>query len=141
MINGNRYDWESVMVIAPTGIQVDITEISYSDEKPIEVRYGKGSKPQGYGRKNYKAGGSMTLDREGADILRLALGGSYYTGTTFPVIVKYGDGDMTPRVDILPAVKVTKQDTSSKQDDENAGQVKLDFTCTEPIKWNLIDAY
>ncbi len=138
-INGDVYDWEDVSITSLTGTIVNIEEISYSDERPVELRYGKGSTPRGYGRKNYKASGSMVLDRNEADLLRLILGGSFYKGT-LPIIVKYGSGDKTPRVDIMPEVKITKQETDAKQDSENAGQVKLEFVCVKPIKWNLIDA-
>ena len=55
--------------------------------------------------------------------------------------MSYANDDQITRVDVLPACKITKQDTSSKQDDDNAGQVKFDFTILEPIKWNGVDAY
>ena len=63
-INGILYDWESVEIQLPQGVAVGIEEISYTDERPIEARYGKGSTPRGYGRKNYKGSGSMTLDKD-----------------------------------------------------------------------------
>lgn len=140
MINGNRFDWESIEVTLPSGVAIGLTEISYSDERPIEPRYGKGGVPQGFGRKNYKATGNMTLDREDADQLRMALGGSYYKGT-FPVVVSYANDDQVTRTDVLPDCKITKSDTGSKQNDDNAGQIKLDFVIISPIKWNGVAAY
>jgi hypothetical protein len=47
-INGNTYDWESITIQGPQGVFVDVQEISYNDERPIDPTYGKGSIPQGY---------------------------------------------------------------------------------------------
>lgn len=140
-INGNFYDWESIDILLPSGVTVGVTEISYSDEKGIEARYGKGSTPRGYGRKKYKASGSMTMDRDEFERLKLVVGGSVYKARPLPVIVKYANDDQIPIVDILPDCKITKQDTSGKEDDDNAGAMKLDFTILSPIKWNGMSAY
>ena len=134
-VNGNLYDWESVEVQLPGGVAVGITNISYSDERPIEARYGKGNVPRGYGRKNYKATGSMELDRDEAEALREALGGSVYNSKPFQIVVSYGNDDMPTVTDTLPAVKITKNDTSAGQDNDNAGALKHDLTILAPIKW------
>ncbi|OIQ51032.1 hypothetical protein BerOc1_02977 [Pseudodesulfovibrio hydrargyri] len=134
-VNGILYDWESVEVQLPGGVAVGITSISYSDERPVEARYGKGSVPRGYGRKNYKASGSMELDRDEAEALRAALGGSVYDGAPFQIVVSYGNDDMPTVTDTLPAVKITKSDTSAGQEDDNAGAIKHDLTILAPIKW------
>jgi hypothetical protein len=135
-VNGVLYDWEGVEIQLPGGVAVGVTEISYSDERGIEPRYGKGSAPRGYGRKNYKASGSMTLDRDEFELLQNALGGSVYKGEPFQIVVSYGNDGLATRTDTLPAVKITKQDSGASQDDDNAGGVKCDFTCIKPIKWN-----
>jgi hypothetical protein len=140
MINGKKYDWEDMHVMAPNGELVGFNEISYSDEKGIEARYGRGSTPRGYGRKNYAASGSLTLDRDEFERLRLALGGSIYNARPVPIVVNYANYDLPEIVDILPNCKFTKQDTSGKQDEANTGQVKLDFVILEPIKWNGVSA-
>lgn len=136
-INGNYYDWESIEIqLQPSGVAIGITEISYSDERGIEARYGKGSKPRGYGRKNYKSSGSMTLDRDAAELLRKGMGGSFYKGKPFPIIVAYANDGQDTITDKLPDCKITKADTSGKQDDDNAGAVKLDYIILSPIEWN-----
>lgn len=140
-INGNQYDWESMEIQLPSGSAVGITEISYSDERPVEGRYGKGGKPRGYGRKNYKASGSMTLDRDEADRLRKALGGSFYKTQPLVITVSYGNDGQKTVTDKLPDVMITKTDTSGKQDDDNAGVMKLDFTILSPIEWDGTPAY
>ncbi len=140
-VNGNKHDWESIEIQLPSGLAVGVTEISYNDERSIEARYGKGGKPRGYGRKNYKASGNMTLDRDEFDRFREDLGGSVFKGNPFPIIVAYAGIDSPEVVDTLPDCKVTKADTSGKQDDDNAGSVKLDFVILSPIKWNGVSAY
>lgn len=135
-INGQLYDWESVSIQLPNGLAVGVTSINYSDERSIEPRYGKGSAPRGYGRKNYKGSGSLELDRDEFKQLQSNLGGSVYKGEPFQIVVSYGDEGMETVTDTLPAVKITKQDSGASQDDDNAGSVKLDFTCVKPIKWN-----
>jgi len=134
-VNDQLYDWESVEVQLPNGVAVGITTINYSDERDIELRYGKGSKPRGYGRKNYKASGSIELDRDEAEALRENLGGSVYKGEPFQIVVSYGDEGMPTITDILPKVKITKQDTGASQDDDNAGALKYDLKIIDPIKW------
>lgn len=140
-VNGNQYDWESVEIQLPSGVAIGVTEIGYSDERSIEARYGKGGTPRGYGRKNYKAEGNMTLDRDEFNRLRAALGGSVYKGAPFNIVVAYGNDDQDTTADILKDVKITKSDTSAKQEDDNAGSVKVDFTILSPIEWGGEPAY
>ena len=140
-INGNLYDWESIEIELPSGITVGMTEINYSDERGVEARYGKGSVPRGYGLKNYAASGSGTLDKDEYERLRSALGGSLYTKTPWVIVVSYANYDQAAIVDIIKGVMITKQDTSVKQNDDNTGQVKIDFVALEPIEWNGGPAY
>ncbi len=140
-VNGKKYDWEDMEISLPNGVAIGITDISYSDEKGIEERYGKGAVPRGYGGKNYKASGSMTLDRDEADRLLNALSVPVYKAKPFPIVVSYANDDQSTITDTLPDCKVTKLDTSGKQDDDNAGVVKMDFKILSPIKWNGKSAY
>lgn len=77
----------------------------------------------------------MELDLDEYETLREALGGSVYKGDPFAIVVSYGNDGMETVTDTLPAVKITKQSSGAKQDDDNAGGKKLDFTCIKPIKW------
>lgn len=135
-INGNQYDWESVTIQLPNGTAIGVTDISYSDERPVEGRYGKGSLPRGYGRGNYKASGSMEMDLDEAERLLAALGGSYYGAKPFPVVAGYANDDMPAVTDTLPDVKITKVDSGAKQGENNVGVRKFDFVILSPIKWN-----
>lgn len=140
-INGLYYDWESIEVQLPHGIAVNITDIGYNDEKSIEARYGKGSLPRGYGRGNYKASGSMTLDLQEFEALRQGLGGNIYNAEPCQAVVAYANDNLPTVTDTLPDIKFTKTDTSSKQGDSNAGARKLDFTILSAIKWGDGAAY
>ncbi|MBF0454950.1 MAG: hypothetical protein HQL72_09090 [Magnetococcales bacterium] len=135
-INGRLYDWGSVEIQLPSGIAVGATEISYNDEMGREARYGKGRTPRGFGTKNYKAGGSMTLDKDEAQRLREGLGGKVYGDTPFDIVVSYAPEGKPVITDTLPQVLITKSDTSAKQDEDNTGVEKFDFTIFSPIKWN-----
>lgn len=140
-INGIQYDWESVEIQLPSGIAIGLTEITYNDEQSIDPRYGKGSIPRGYGRGNYKAGGSMTMDLDEYERLKNELGGSVYQADPFVIVVSYGNDDQPTVTDTLPDVKITKTDTSAKQGETKAGERKLDFTPLSPIKWGGDKAY
>lgn len=140
-INGNLYDWESVEITSISGVMVGATEITYSDERSVEARYGKGSVPRGYGRGNYKATGSVTMDLDEFQKFQLACGGKIYNQTPVPIVVKYANDDQLPVVDILPKCMFTKNDTSAKQGETTAGERKLDFIILEPIKWGGVAAY
>lgn len=140
-INGNLYDWESITIQGPQGEISGITEITYSDERPVEARYGKGAVPRGYGRKNYKASGSLSLDKDEFERLRTAMGGSVYASSPVTIVVGYGATGQSTLTDTLPDCVFTKQDTSAKSDEDNSGAVKMDFTVLSPIKWNGTEAY
>lgn len=135
MINGQMYDWESIEVQLPGGIAVGISSIDYEDERPIEERYGKGSTPIGYGRKNYKASAKIELDMDEAERLRMALGGSFYDTVPFSVVVSYADYNLPTVIDVLPSCMITKTSTGGKQGDDNVGGRKFDLKILEPIQW------
>jgi hypothetical protein len=139
-INGNKYDWESVEIQGPQGTFVDVTEITYNDERPIEASYGRGSVAQGYGRKNYKAAGSLSILRTEYEAFRQACGGSVYTKEPIQIVVSYANGDQATVVDTLQGVHITKQDGSAKQGEEKI-EMKLDFNILLPIKWGGVAAY
>ena len=126
--------------MGPQGVMVDIQDISYSDERPIEPTYGKGGVPQGYGRKNYKATGNLTLLRTEYEALRLACGGSIYTRQPVSIVVAYANDDQDTVVDTLPAVHLTKQSSDPKQGAEKI-EVKIDFQILSPIQWGGQPAY
>ncbi len=145
-INGKNYDWEDIRVITLTGEQIGITEIKYSDEQSVTARYGRGAVPRGYGRGNYEASGSMVLDRDEWEKLKLALvalgnTGGIYDHTPFPIVVSYANDDMGTVIDTLRDCKISKFDGGGgSQGDDNVSPITCEFTILSPILWNGIPA-
>lgn len=145
-INGKNYDWEDIHVITLTGEQIGITEIKYSDEQSVTARYGRGAVPRGYGRGNYEASGSMVLDRDEWEKLKLALvalsnTGGIYDHTPFPIVVSYANDDMGTVIDTLRDCKISKFDGGGgSQGDDNVSPITCEFTILSPILWNGIPA-
>lgn len=142
-INGRNYDWEDITVMLTHGITVGITEIAYKDGQDVEGRYGRGAVARGYGRKNYEASGSFTLDRDEWERLKKDLavsGGGIYDHRPFPIVVSYANDDMGTITDTLPDCKITSFDQSSSQGDDNASQMKCEFKILSPILWNGVPA-
>lgn len=65
-VNGISYGWGDVDVKIP-GLDLVVQEISYDDEQEMEESYGKGNKPRGYGKGNYKASGKLSMHRDDYD--------------------------------------------------------------------------
>jgi len=143
-INGKQYDHEDCRIMLPSGLAFGIQDISYEDGQDVEPRYGRGATPRGWGRKNYEASGSATMDRDQFEHFKVALaataGGGIYDHRPFPIVVSYANEYQPPVVDTLPDVKVTKFGGGYKQGEANDGQVKIDFKILSPIKWNGIPA-
>lgn len=141
-INGKNYDWEDIHVTTLTGEQIGITEIKYSDEQSVTARYGRGAVPRGYGRGNYEASGSMVLDRDEWEKLKLALvalsnTGGIYDHTPFPIVVSYANDDMGTVIDTLRDCKISKFDGGGgSQGDDNVSPITCEFTILSPILWN-----
>ena len=141
-INGKNYDWEDIHVITLTGEQIGITEIKYSDEQSVTARYGRGAVPRGYGRGNYEASGSMVLDRDEWEKLKLALvalsnTGGIYDHKPFPIVVSYANDDMGTVIDTLRDCKISKFDGGGgSQGDDNVSPITCEFTILSPILWN-----
>ena len=145
-INGKNYDWEDIHVTTLTGEQIGITEIKYSDEQSVTARYGRGAVPRGYGRCNYEASGSMVLDRDEWEKLKLALvalsnTGGIYDHTPFPIVVSYANDDMGTVIDTLRDCKISKFDGGGgSQGDDNVSPITCEFTILSPILWDGIPA-
>lgn len=95
-VNGRAYDWESLSVDLVTLAGIDplgnLKSVDWSDTRGITPTYGIGGSPRGYGRRNYRAQGSMELaDETYAQLLRrAALVGGFYN-LRFNLNLSYGD--------------------------------------------------
>lgn len=137
--NGRQYDWEDIRVILPQGEAIGITSILYSDEQAITPRYGSGSLPRGYGRGNYKAQGSMILDREEWERLKAELSKSQgiYDHKPFTIVISYANNDMGEITDTLNNCKIIRfSGGGGIQGDPNASPITCEFLILSPILWN-----
>ena len=142
MINGRKYDWESVTLTLPWGVAIDINNIEYGDEREISEAYGKGSNPTGYGSGNYKAECKATVLREDFErLLEYAKQKGYalYGIPPFPITVSYANEDKPITTDVLRACKLKKVGTGSGQGDTST-EVELEFAVLNPILWNGVAA-
>lgn len=144
-INGRQYDHEDCTIVLPSGLAFGLTELNYEDGQEVETRYGRGAVPRGYGRKNYEASGSMTMDRDQFERFKAALKatagtGGLYDHKPFNIISSYANADQGLIVDTLPDVKITKLSGGYKQGEANDNQISSDFVILSPIKWNGLAA-
>lgn len=140
-VNGKSYDWGDVNLQLP-GVVIEPQEISYDDELEKEVAYGRGSKPRGYGRGNYKASGKLTLLRDDYDVLLdyCKQQNVAFFALEFPkVIVSYAnEGDRT-RQDVLNRVSFTKRSNKAAQGDKSL-KVDLDLMIAGMIEHDGVAA-
>lgn len=119
-VNGINYGWGDVDVKAP-GLNLVVQEISYDDEQEMEESYGKGLKPRGYGKGNYKSSGKVSLLRDDYDDVLdycKATRKSFY-GVELPsVVVSYGNPGGRTRIDELKRVVFVKRSHKAAQGDK-----------------------
>ena len=114
-VNGQTYGWGDVDVKIP-GLVLVVQEISYDDEQEMEESYGKGYRPRGYGKGNYKASGKMSMLRDDYDdvLAYCKAKGIPFYGIEWPsVVVSYanegershkaaqGDKSLTVDIDLM----------------------------------------
>lgn len=119
-VNGINYGWGDVDVKIP-GLNLVVQEISYDDEQEMEESYGKGSRPRGYGKGNYKASGKMSMLRDDFDDVLdycKATGKSFYNVELPSVIVSYGNPGGRTRIDELKRVVFVKRSHKAAQGDK-----------------------
>lgn len=140
-VNGKAYDWGDVDIKIP-GLALQVTEISYEDEREIEEIYGKGAKPRGYGTGNYKSSGKMTMLRDDYDGMLdycKQKGIAFYNLDIPSIIVSYAnDGDRT-RIDELRRVKFSKRSNKASQGDKKIA-IELDFVVVGGIAQDGVEA-
>lgn len=119
-VNGISYGWGDIDLKIP-GLDIVIQEISYDDEQDMEESYGRGNKPRGYGKGNYKASGKLSMHRDDYDDLLdycKAAGKPFY-GVEFPsVVVSYGNPGGRTRIDELKRVVFVKRSHKAAQGDK-----------------------
>lgn len=120
-VNGKAYDWGDVDVKVP-GLVITVQEISYDDELEKEEVYGKGHKPRGYGRGNYKASAKLSLLRDDYDafLAWCKSKGKPFFGLEIPsIVVSYANEGERTRIDELKKVQITKRSNKVAQGDKS----------------------
>lgn len=119
-VNGISYGWGDVDVKIP-GLNLVVQEISYDDEQEMEESYGKGNRPRGYGKGNYKASGKISMHRDDYDDLLdyCKATSKPFFGVEFPtVVVSYANPGSRTRIDELKRVVFTKRSHKAAQGDK-----------------------
>lgn len=112
-LNGRAFDWESVSVKIVTyrGIidALNIKSVDWSDTRGVTPTYGAGGAPRGYGRRNYRAQGSIEIaDETYAELIQHAAGVGGFYNLTFNVNLIYGDNPFSAGYGERQTVTMTK---------------------------------
>lgn len=138
MINGRVFDWESIRIDAPFGLNLEITNISYSSESGAESVHGRGRAPRGYGRTNLNQ--EASIDLPAPSFLQLSTyaisAGGIFNIPSFPITVSYSNADQTPQVDVLPSCVITRVETEASQNDPEVNIKRLSLNVLDPIVYN-----
>ena len=133
-VNGQTYGWGDVDVKIP-GLVLVVQEISYDDEQEMEESYGKGYRPRGYGKGNYKASGKMSMLRDDYDdvLAYCKAKGIPFYGIEWPsVVVSYANEGERTRIDELKKVIPTKRSHKAAQGDTAAAAFVRDSVGDKP---------
>lgn len=120
-VNGRSYSWGDVDLKIP-GLAIVVQEISYDDEQEMEEVYGRGNRPRGYGKGNYKASGKLSMLRDDYDDLLDYCRSKKipFFGVEFPmIVVSYGNEGGRTRLDVLKRVVLTKRSNKTAQGDKS----------------------
>lgn len=140
-VNGKVYDWGDVDFKLP-GLALVVKEVSYDDEQDIEESYGKGYKPRGYGKGNYKASGKISVIRDDYnDLLAYCRARRInFYDLEFPsIVVSYADNGRATSIDELKRVRPTKRTHKAAQGDKSLS-VDIDLIIIGGIVTNGVKA-
>ena len=140
-VNGKNYDWCDVDVKFP-GLVLVVQEISYDDEQDMEESYGRGYKPRGFGKGNYKASGKLSMLRDDyEDLLAFckARGVSFYDLELPSIVVSYADNGKAISTDELKKVRPIKRTHKAAQGDKSLS-VDVDLMIVGGIITNGVQA-
>ena len=140
-VNGKNYDWGDVDVKFP-GLVLVVQEISYDDDQDMEESYGRGYKPRGFGKGNYKASGKLSMLRDDyEDLLAFckARGVSFYDLELPSIVVSYADNGKAISTDELKKVRPIKRTHKAAQGDKSLS-VDVDLMIVGGIITNGVQA-
>ena len=124
------------------GLVLVVQEISYDDEQDMEESYGRGYKPRGFGKGNYKASGKLSMLRDDyEDLLAFckARGVSFYDLELPSIVVSYADNGKAISTDELKKVRPIKRTHKAAQGDKSLS-VDVDLMIVGGIITNGVQA-
>jgi len=135
---GEMKGWNSVTVNLLGRDLEGITQLAYSDSETKENVYGAGKFPIGRSRGNYEAEASITIYKEEADGLRIALGPGrrVLDIAPFDIVVEYETKLGQIFKDIIRNCEFTNDGVEVAQSD---GTIATQYTLVvSHIDWNVI---
>lgn len=118
-INGNQYDWGSIIIKIEGDDIYGVKGLKYSQKRERTKSYGAGKHhaPRGRSRGKYSAEGGITLHKSTAEELRAKLddGTGNYGDKEFMVVAQYIEKDETPITVELFRCVIGNEDSSEEE--------------------------
>lgn len=135
LVNGKLYDWADI-VLTIAGVPVTgVTGIEYKDEQEVEMKYGAGRYPVGFGKGRISCDGKITLYQEEVEaIQRQSPTGRLQDIAPFNIIVSYLPDTGIVSTDKLRNV-VFKNNGRSWGEGDTGKTVEIDLAMSH-IEWN-----
>ena len=95
-VNRRAFDWESLQIFISGFPITNVKSVDWSDTRGVSPVYGAGGAPIAWGRRNYRAQGSIELaDDDYTKLCRIcsAQGGLYYA--SFDLLLNYGNNALS----------------------------------------------
>ncbi|MGL4393984.1 MAG: hypothetical protein ACRCS8_02020 [Brevinema sp.] len=142
LVNGKFFDWGDITIslLPLTSVVFSAREISYSEESDIDVIYGKGKAPIGFGKGNWKASGSISMLKSEFESLALVAGDGILNLdprlVTINILFSNSvDGSISATTETLTGVRFTKISDKASQNEKSL-VTSLDFTILGNIHRN-----
>ena len=135
LVNGKLYDWADI-VLTIAGVPVTgVTGIEYKDEQEVEMKYGAGRYPVGFGKGRISCEGKITLYQEEVEaIQRQSPTGRLQDIAPFNIIVSYLPDTGIVSTDKLRNV-VFKNNGRTWSEGDTGKTVEIDLAMSH-IEWN-----
>ena len=135
LVNGKLYDWADI-VVTIAGVPVTgVTGIEYKDQQEVEMKYGAGRYPVGFGKGRISCEGKITLYQEEVEaIQRQSPTGRLQDIAPFNIIVSYLPDTGIVSTDKLRNV-VFKNNGRTWGEGDTGKTVEIDLAMSH-IEWN-----
>jgi hypothetical protein len=135
LVNGKLYDWADI-VLTIAGVPVTgVTGIEYKDQQEVEMKYGAGRYPVGFGKGRISCEGKITLYQEEVEaIQRQSPTGRLQDIAPFNIIVSYLPDTGIVSTDKLRNV-VFKNNGRTWGEGDTGKTVEIDLAMSH-IEWN-----